>query len=104
MVTENTIVDKTHNLYIGLLYSYGAFGLIVVLIILAVVVLHTIKSSIRNLSSTFILSLTSLAYFIQSMFNDSLPSSSGVVWILIGVLLSIIFNGEKESLENGRNY
>ncbi|MBD8037766.1 O-antigen ligase family protein [Solibacillus sp. A46] len=104
MVTENTIVDKTHNLYIGLLYSYGAFGLIVVLIILAVVALHTIKSSIRNLSSTFILSLTSLAYFIQSMFNDSLPSTSGVVWILIGVLLSIIFNGERESLENGRNY
>jgi O-Antigen ligase len=100
--TETSITDKPHNLYVGILYGTGILGFISLIIILFMVGLDTVVNLFKkNRLQYFVLAFASLAYFIQAMFNDSLPGISGVIWILIGVLFSIMFT-EKEVEENNQ--
>lgn len=98
MADENTIVDKPHNLYVGILYGYGIVGLVAIALILVGVIFYLAIATFKSSSTIFILGLTSMAYFVQSMFNDSLPGTSGVAFIFIGMMLGIELLKRKESL------
>ena len=51
----------------------------------------------------FILAIASLAYFAQSMFNDSLPGMSAIAWLFIGMMFAMIFSNNEETTTDGRN-
>ena len=103
MSDENVIVDKPHNQYIGNLYNFGILGFIA-LITLAFVAFSTMLISIlKKSNNTFIFSTIVLAYFIQLMFNDSLPSISAIAFVLLGIMLGLSNKNDKEPLLNGRN-
>ncbi|MFP3919806.1 O-antigen ligase family protein [Lysinibacillus telephonicus] len=102
MWDENTITDKPHNTYIGVLYGTGIIGFIAILAILVILSIIIIKSLFKKINiQYFILGYASLAYFIQAMFNDSLPGLSAVLWIIIGMMFSLIFT-EKEIEESNQ--
>lgn len=103
MWDEHTITDKPHNTYIGALYGFGIFGFLAVVIVLVMVGIKTLKSMIAKSWGVFILAITSLAYFTQAMFNDSLPSMSAVAWLFIGMMFAMIFSKNEETLTDGRN-
>lgn len=96
MWNENTITDKPHNTYVGILYGTGIFGFIAIILIVVFAVINSIVTVIKYKNLQFIVfSVASLAYFIQAMFNDSLPGISGVIWVLLGIMFAFIFT-EKE--------
>lgn len=103
MWDENTITDKPHNTYVGALYGFGILGFAALVVILVMVGIKTLKSIISKSWGVFILALASLAYFAQSMFNDSLPSTSAIAWLFIGIMFAVSFSMSEEKITNGRN-
>lgn len=103
MWDENTITDKPHNEFIGILYGFGIIGLIALIVIMAIVGLKTIKLLFNKTWTNFILAITALAYFAQAMFNDSLPATSAYAFIIIGMLIAIGQPKIKENTIYGRN-
>lgn len=102
MMYESTITDKPHNVYIGILYGFGIVGLVALIVLLVTVGLKTIKQLFTKSWSSFIVSITSLAYFVQAMFNDSLPAISTYAFIFIGILVALTHES-KGKLVDGRN-
>jgi len=102
MWDENTITDKPHNMYVGLLYGTGIVGFLSAIILLAMSLFSTLKVAIKNnQSNIWILGIAWIAYLLQGVFNDSLPGSSAMMWVIAGVLLAMTFKN-KEQL-NGRD-
>lgn len=85
---ENTIVDKPHNLYLGILYGTGIIGMLSLIIILVGVSLITIKKIFtKNKIELGIFLIGIFAFAIQAMFNDTLPGMTSVLFILSGMLV-----------------
>lgn len=103
MWDENTITDKPHNEFIGILYSFGIIGLIALIVLLSTVGINTFKMLIKKLWPNFILAITALAYFAQAMFNDSLPATTAYAFIIIGMLIALGRPKNKENTVNGTN-
>lgn len=86
---ENTITDKTHNEYMGILYGFGVLGLLSFLIIAGKLFINFWRSLKKRNSDIYILSSAGCAYFMQLLFNDSLPGISIVMFIIIGMSLTL---------------
>lgn len=95
MWDENIIVDKPHSMYIGTLYGFGIIAFLMIIIIVVFNILTTFKCILNKSWGTVILGLTSMTYFVQSVFNDSLPSISAVSFVLLGIMLALMFNRKK---------
>ncbi|MCK1995782.1 O-antigen ligase family protein [Psychrobacillus psychrodurans] len=82
---ENVIIDKPHNMYLGILWGTGVFGFIAFVVILAFLAVNIIKGVYRKKSKPnpfFIaLSMGFGAFLIQAFFNDA------VIGLLIAPLL-----------------
>ncbi len=95
--TETIITDKPHNTYVGILYGTGPLGFVVIIAILIYIVLAVLNTLFKKENIQYIIfGLASVAYFVQSMFNDSLPGISAIAWIFIGVMIALT-NYEKEN-------
>ncbi|MGN7479722.1 O-antigen ligase family protein [Solibacillus silvestris] len=103
MMYEEVITDKPHNEFIGVLYSFGIFGLIAFLLLLVTIVLKVLSLLFKKSWIKFMIAITALAYFSQAMFNDSLPATSAYAFIFIGILIALVQNDSKEIKSNGRN-
>lgn len=89
--TEHTIVDKPHNMYIGVLYGVGIIGFIALLVIIFVTVFNMMKEIFINPSSNVnILIVAWFAFAIQFMFNDSLPGITPIMWLFAGITFAIL--------------
>ncbi len=86
--TETVIVDKPHNMYIGVLYGTGIVGFIAFLAIIVVTVLNSLKVIIRGKDSLVVLAVAVLAFLLQALFNDTLPGTAAPLWVILGVLLT----------------
>ncbi|MFC4410002.1 O-antigen ligase family protein [Chungangia koreensis] len=106
MRTEHTIVDKPHNMYIGVLYGTGIVGLIGFMGLIVITAFSALKGLFKTRNHTIsVLSIGWLAFLIQAMFNDSLPGTSAPMWTLAGIMMAIILT-QKEQLKestDGRN-
>ncbi|WP_336046119.1 O-antigen ligase family protein [Solibacillus ferritrahens] len=100
---ENTITDKPHNAFIGVLYGSGIIGLLSLIVLLITMGIKTYKSLLNRSWTIFILAITALAYFAQAMFNDSLPAISAFAFIIMGMLIALEQHKNKENISNGRN-
>lgn len=87
----NTIVDKPHNMYIGILYGSGIVAF-VLFIALVLSILFRIITIIKDQNDIFakVFFLALITFLIQAMFNDSLIGTSVVSWVFMGILLSLV--------------
>ncbi|MER1984375.1 MAG: O-antigen ligase family protein [Solibacillus sp.] len=102
LMTETTIVDKPHNGFLGILYGFGIVAFIAIVIIFFTVLKMLFKSLYLKSWDIFLLAMVCLAYFIQTIFNDSLPGMSTVIFVLLGILIRIFYNQSVESVKNER--
>jgi hypothetical protein len=88
------IVDKPHNLYLGV--SVGG-GILTLIGLLGLIIYSMFSSIARILSNVGIegenvifisIFIGMSAYFVQGLFNDSIIGVSSFVWILFGMLTS----------------
>ncbi|MEO4054103.1 O-antigen ligase family protein [Solibacillus sp. CAU 1738] len=91
--SENTIVDKPHNLYIGILYGTGVIGALALLLILLSTAFTGAKAFVdkKKLQMT-VLFIGVFAFGVQALFNDSLPGVTPIVFVFMGILISLIEN------------
>lgn len=92
--TMSTMVDKPHNIFIGIAYGTGILGLITFLVGTAIIVFKSLFAIFKNkvsLYTTFsaVLFLTLLAYLIQGIPNDAIIGSYPMFWILLGVIVAL---------------
>jgi len=101
--TETVIVDKPHNMYIGVFYGTGIIGFIgfmgIILssVFIALKMVIPFKASINFIT---VLALGWLAYLFQSLFNDTLPGTAAPLWILAGLMIGIFYKKKNELLRN----
>lgn len=105
MYDENTIIDKPHSMYVGILYGTGIFGFIGFVgmaILTAFVVLKAIITRKQELVSIF--GIAWLAFLIQALFNDTLPGTAAPIWAIAGMMMAFILsNKEVKEIIDGRN-
>lgn len=96
-----TIVDKPHNVYLGVLFGTGIFGFIFYMLF----VIGTLKGVIKELfakkeaTTLATLAVVWLAFLIQSLFNDTTPAMTGTLFVLVGMPLGIQYN--KKEINGG---
>lgn len=97
-MSQGTIVDKPHNLYLQIGINTGVISLIAFLAIMAIYFIQGIKvyfnSKFDNNFEIFGLGIfVSIAgYMVTSIFNDSVVSIAPIFWILLGSGVSINMN------------
>lgn len=102
MYDENTIIDKPHNMYVGWLYGTGVLGFVSAMAIVILTITISLREAVKkNRLTIWVLGIAWGAYLIQALFNDSLPGTSAIMWILAGIMLAVTFEN-KEQL-NGRD-
>ncbi|MFJ8102251.1 O-antigen ligase family protein [Lysinibacillus sp. NPDC096212] len=84
--TEKVIVDKPHNMYIGVLYGTGIVGFIAFIVIIAFTLLNSLKVIISGKDSLVVLAVAVLAFLFQAIFNDTLPGTAAPLFIILGVM------------------
>ncbi|KEF39763.1 lipid A core-O-antigen ligase-like enyme [Schinkia azotoformans MEV2011] len=94
--SSDIVVDKPHNLYIGLAFGSGVFALLAFIVLLLV---HFWKNSrvlwklqLDSTASVLLMTLFMgwMAYLIQALFNDSIIGTSPIFFILFGVGVSYL--------------
>lgn len=105
MWLENTIVDKPHNMYVGILYGTGIIGFIGFAGLAIIMALGALKAIVTRQSIIpAVLSIGWLAFLIQALFNDALPGTAAPMWVIAGMLMAFIgINKEFEEITYGRN-
>lgn len=91
--TGSVIIDKPHNVYIGVLYGTGIIGFIGFIGIVILSVLASLKVILRyNASSGLVvtLSIAWFSYLFQSLFNDTLPGTAAPLWIVAGIMMGLL--------------
>ncbi|WP_017756553.1 O-antigen ligase family protein [Calidifontibacillus oryziterrae] len=103
----NVVVDKPHNLYLGLLIGSGIIALLVFVLLVASVLLNgarfiwnreKIEAEIAPLTIAFF--TASIAYLIQGLVNDSVVGSAVIFWILLGAFVSAVGKRDRNSVPN----
>ncbi|MDP4086534.1 MAG: O-antigen ligase family protein [Bacillota bacterium] len=93
-LSEATIVDKTHSLYVGVIYGTGIVGMIGFLGILIIIGWTALKEILRfKPTSGFIVPLCMawITYLIQALFNDSVLGVTSSFFTIGGVLLAVLY-------------
>ncbi|MGE7943735.1 O-antigen ligase family protein [Lysinibacillus xylanilyticus] len=86
--TETVIVDKPHNMYIGVLYGTGIIGFIAFLVIVVFAVSMSLKLIFKGQSSVIVLAIAVLAFLFQAIFNDTLPGIAAPLMIVMGMMMT----------------
>lgn len=105
MRSETSIVDKPHNMYIGILYGTGVIGLIGFVGLVFITVVSALKVVITKQQTMIaVFALGWLAFLLQALFNDTLPGTAGPMWTIAGIMMALLIaNKEAEEITNGRN-
>lgn len=106
MFDETVLIDKPHNMYLGIFWGTGIFGFLGLFITLAIIAI-TILKGVYSKSSQFIpffvaLSMGFGAFLVQALFNDSVIGLS-LAPLLIGAILYSNYNNTKLTVENIQN-
>lgn len=89
------LVDKPHNIYLGIGYGSGVIALFIFLASIILFLYQWITMTIKNrnfqtVNYLFIFFVGTIAYLIQGMFNDSIIGVTQIFWVFFGVCMSII--------------
>ncbi|MCS1394244.1 O-antigen ligase family protein [Lysinibacillus boronitolerans] len=99
-LNEVTIVDKPHNIYIGVAYGTGVIGIVIFLGILLFTLRWVVVKifTFNKLSSNLVITLCVawLAFLFQSLFNDTSIGITGPLFTIGGIMIGILINNNKE--------
>ncbi|MFA1737519.1 O-antigen ligase family protein [Lysinibacillus fusiformis] len=84
--TQEVIVDKPHNMYLGILYGTGIIGFVAFLALILIVVGRSLKAVLNGKTSTIVLAVATLAFLCQAVFNDTLPGTAAPLFIILGIM------------------
>lgn len=84
--TQEVIVDKPHNMYLGVLYGTGIVGFVAFLALIVIVVVSCLKAVLKGKTSTIVLAVATLAFLCQAVFNDTLPGTAASLFIILGIM------------------
>ncbi|QAV25723.1 O-antigen polymerase [Neobacillus thermocopriae] len=102
--TYTVIVDKPHNLYIGIAYGAGVIALFALIAFVANIAILAMKRIAKTMfgddeQAIFAsIALACSAYLVQALFNDSIIGTAVIFWILLGVLVSFLVQQKKEKV------
>ncbi len=90
---SDIIVDKPHNMYLEIALGSGILAIILFLIIIVLILIKWISNILKEEADPMLIALGIgiIAYFIQAMFNDSIIGITNTIFILLGVLVSIVY-------------
>ncbi|TQR21223.1 O-antigen ligase family protein [Psychrobacillus vulpis] len=95
---EKGLVDKPHNMYLGILWGTGILGFlafIIMLIIFTLPILKTIYKKSSKTNSYFVaLSMGFGAFLIQAIFNDSVIGLTTAPLLIVTILYTVNKNEE----------
>lgn len=83
--TENVIVDKPHNVFLGVFYGTGIVGFTCFVLLALYTTFILIRSIFEKQWVVTTFSFFSFAYFIQGIFNDSLVAMTALAFLMIGL-------------------
>ncbi|MFJ7736049.1 O-antigen ligase family protein [Lysinibacillus sp. NPDC097287] len=86
--TEAVIVDKPHNMYVGVLYGTGIIGFIAFLVLVVFTLSKSLKHILIGNSSVTVLAIAVLAFLFQAIFNDTLPGIAAPWMIVMGLIMT----------------
>ncbi|AEH46342.1 O-antigen ligase family protein [Parageobacillus thermoglucosidasius] len=102
--TYKVIVDKPHNMYIGIAYGAGVIALFAFVAFIFNIALSMMKRLITiklvdDQQAIFVsIALACCAYLIQALFNDSIIGTAVIFWILLGLLVSFLMQNKQEKV------
>lgn len=94
----NIVVDKPHNMYLGILIGSGVIALLAFLLLVVTILFNSMKivwakkATQATYPALLAVLTATIAYLVQGMFNDSVVGSAIIFWVLLGVLASITKN------------
>lgn len=96
-----TIIDKPHNMYVGMAYGSGVIVLLAFLYMLlrhAAQYVYILKRKIRTERQGLLIALFACwcAYLIQGLFNDTIIGTGFLFWIFFGVSVSLLRQEREE--------
>lgn len=105
MWDEHTIVDKPHNMYVGIFYGTGIIGFIGFAGLAIIMAFGGLKAIVTRQSiASAIFAIGWLAFLIQALFNDTLPGTAAPMWAIAGMMMAyILSNKDVKEITNGRN-
>lgn len=102
MRTEDTIVDKPHSMYIGILYGTGIIGFIGfagLISLITIAALKTLKNK-KDAITAIVFTIGWIAFLTQALFNDTLPGTAAPLWAIAGILMAFVLS-QNEAMEAG---
>lgn len=102
MGSKNVLVDKPHNVYIGVAFGTGFIGLIGLIGIVLLSVWKAGESLFRRKELpifAIVFAVGWVAFLIQALFNDTLPGTAAPMFTLAGMMLAF-FNNQYQEQEN----
>lgn len=87
--SETVIVDKPHNMFIGILYGTGLIGFIGFIGLFGFTIWVVIKKILKQQYEIVPFLLLVIAFLIQGIFNDTLPGMTAIVYPILGILLAL---------------
>lgn len=100
MYDENVIIDKPHNLYLGILYGTGLFGFLSFISFIFIYTIKLLNFAFKCKPSPIIWAffLGWIAFLIQAVFNDSVIGATIVPILAISIIYKISNNQVKEEI------
>jgi len=88
--TESVIVDKPHNMYMGILYGTGIIGFIAFIVLVFITTWASLKQVFKKQDNVIatVLAVGVLAFLFQAIFNDTLPGIAGIAFVILGIFLN----------------
>lgn len=87
----SVIVDKPHNMYIGMAFGAGVFALLFLIVIFLLWFIKVFRN-IHSFSNIHVMSISLglVAYLIQGLFNDSIIGTAVFFWVFLGLSLGFV--------------
>ncbi|WP_052947399.1 O-antigen ligase family protein [Aneurinibacillus tyrosinisolvens] len=100
--SANMLVDKPHNMYLGIGYGSGVIALLAFSILIlrhfwSHLFLFKQRVATERQKMIAVLFVGWLAYLIQALFNDSIIGTAPIFWILFGAAVSLLRQEREET-------
>lgn len=85
------IVDKPHNMYVGMAYGAGVIALLALVLLFNSILFQGIKGVLKtNHTMLIVLLIACTTFMVQGLFNDTISGTAIIFWVLLGNALALL--------------
>lgn len=97
-LTESSVIDKPHNLYLSIAYGSGVIALVGFIFLIGSIIKESFYKCIDKIDNKYIYIyvIGVIGYAIQGIFNDSFPGTLLIFWIMAGLSVNLLYLKNKE--------